>query len=867
MFDKRLFKLAPGIGRLVAGKVALMWIGLVANAAFVVALVGLIGSLLKAIDPHAQTAAFGTAWFGIFESLLGPATSDGPAAVTHSVDSASTTASASSVASMPLAGDLLLYLGIFVVIAIVRYLAVVGANRLGFEAAERVKISLRERLYRKMLALGPSYSSRVKTADVVQSAGEGIEQIQSFFEQFLPQLFYAILAPLTLFVILLPLNVPAAIVLLVCAPLIVIIVGMVAMSAARVFKKYWGKYTDLGAAFLDNLQGLETLKIFDADERAARDMDVKAEEFRVMTMRVLQIQLRSLTAMDVVAYGGAAAGIGMAIWQYSAGSITLAGVLVIVLLSADFFIPLRQLGSFFHVAMNGMTSTKRIFALLDAPEPEHGDVELSASSQFVVAFERVGYAYHNADDKHTKNGTQSAPDNASSADIATRADIVANADNVGKTDSAALSDVSFMANPGQLTAIVGVSGSGKSTAAAIIAGTLLDYSGSAAVLDAHGKHELRTINANSLTRAVTLVSARSHLFSGTLRDNLLMACPDANDEQLWNALKVARIDDFVRSQAAGLDMPIEPDAANLSGGQRQRFAIARALLHDSAIYVFDEATSSVDVESEARILATIHELAAHKTVLMITHRMANAIDADMILVFSHGTVVESGKHAGLMAADGEYARLFRAQQSVERVGHASDRATIGNRVEGAAGVVPVSGENLGNEQSVNVDREANANRAANDNSVTNDNGAANDNNADHVDIDNDQAHNAHANTSSDSSAVTTSTTITPYQLIPRMLHIAAPLTRFMITACVCGTIGHVAATFLPVFGIIAAMSLAGHTVWGIGVAPAVTGMVICALIRGFMRYAEQFMNHNVAFRLLALFPFSGICCTAQACSG
>ncbi|RSX53520.1 ABC transporter, ATP-binding protein [Bifidobacterium goeldii] len=777
MFDKRLFQLAPGIGRLIAAKVALMWVSLIANAAFVVALVGLLGTLLKAIDPNAAAAAFGSAWFGIFEKLLGPAVAD--------------STSASVTASMPLAGDLLMYLGIFAVIAIVRHLAAVGSNRLGFEAAERVKLSLRERLYRKMLALGPSYSSRVKTADVVQSAGEGIEQIQSFFEQFLPQLFYAVLAPLTLFAILLPVNVPAAVVLLVCAPLIVLIVGMVAMSAARVFKKYWGKYTDLGATFLDDLQGLETLKIFDADERAARDMDVKAEEFRVMTMRVLQIQLRSLTAMDAVAYGGAAAGIGMAAWQYASGSLTLAGGLVIVLLSADFFIPLRQLGSFFHVAMNGMTSTKRIFALLDAPEPKHGDVDVAADSQFAVAFERVGYSYR----KDNKNSSDDATAEATAS------------------SSAALTDVSFMANPGQLTAIVGVSGSGKSTAAAIVAGTLPDYTGSAALLDVHGKHELHNIAAQSLTRAVTLVSARSHLFAGTLRDNLLMAQPDANDEQLWNALRDARIDDFVRAQSAGLDMTIEPDAANLSGGQRQRIAIARALLHDSAIYVFDEATSSVDVESEARILATIHELAKHKTVLMITHRMANAVNADMILVFSHGEVVEAGKHKGLMAADGEYARMFRAQQDVESVGRRQNADTASIAVTSS--------------------------KPAHDNASADDNDSANEyvSDNDHVVIADDTATAATAQ----------------YRLIPRMLREAAPLTRFMIAACTFGTIGHLAATFLPVFGVFALLALAGHTVWGMGVAPAVIGMVICALLRGVMRYAEQFMNHNVAFRLLALF--------------
>ncbi|MBD9266532.1 MAG: ATP-binding cassette domain-containing protein [Bifidobacterium bifidum] len=753
MFDKRLFTMAPGIGRLIAGKVALMWVGLFANVAFVVTVVSALRTLLDVIDHQ-------------------------PAS----------TAGAALVPQLPLAGDILIYLGALAAIALVRYLAAVGSNRLGFESAERVKLSLRERLYRKMLALGPSYSSRVKTADVVQSAGEGIEQIQSFFEQFLPQLFYAVLAPLTLFVVLLPVNVPAAVVLLVCAPLIVLIVGMVAMSAARVFKKYWGKYTDLGATFLDDIQGLETLKAFDADERAARDMDRKAEEFRVMTMRVLQIQLRSLTAMDVVAYGGAAAGIGMAVWQYFNGSLGLGGGLMIVLLSADFFIPLRHLGSFFHVAMNGMTSTKRIFALLDAPEPQHGGEELAGDgkSRISVTFDHVGYEYRT-------DGDDAAGDGAADDD----------------TDAVrALHDVSLAVEPGRLTVVVGVSGSGKSTAASVLAGLLPDYTGSVVLRDGQGVHELRDLSAASLMRAVTLVSARSHVFAGTLRENLSMAVPEgenATDERLWKALRDARIDDFVREQPAGLDMMIEPDAANLSGGQRQRIAIARALLHDSAIYVFDEAASSVDVESETRILATIHELARHATVLMITHRMVNAVDADTVVVFRHGEVVERGSHVDLLAADGEYAHLFRTQAAVERVGYAGgDGTRDAAMAAGASETSPATAPG----------------KASNERSV--------------------------ADTPADGGS-------TGYRLIPRMLREAAPLTRYMVAACVFGTLGHLTATFLPVFGVMALFAAAGHPVWGMGVGPAAACMVVCALIRGIMRYTEQFMNHNVAFRLLALF--------------
>ncbi|PWG60113.1 ABC transporter ATP-binding protein/permease [Bifidobacterium catulorum] len=758
MFDKRLFALAPGIGRLIAGKVALMWVGLLANVAFMIAMVSMLSDVVEGVRN-------GT----------------------------------------PLAGDMLAYLGVFAVAAIVRYAATRASTRLGFEAAERVKLALRERLYRKMLRLGPSYSSRVKTADVVQSAGEGVEQIQSFFELFLPQLFYAVLAPITLFVVLTPVNWSAALVLLVCAPLIVVIVGLVAMRAARVFKKYWGKYTDMGAAFLDNLQGLETLKTFDADERAARDMDRKAEEFRVMTMRVLQIQLRSLTAMDVVAYGGAAAGIGMAVWQYAHGGLGLGGGLLIVLLSAEFFIPLRQLGSYFHVAMNGMTSTKRIFALLDAPEPEHGGRTLDAAGETClgVSLGDVGFAYGDGDADSGADGSDGVAEPAS----------------MQGSGSQALRGISFTAVPGNLTAIVGGSGSGKSTAAALLAGTLTGYTGSITLCDDHAEYELRDLSTESITKAVTLVSSRAHLFMGTLRENLLMARPDATEDELWQALHDARIDEFVDAQPQKLDMRIEQDAANLSGGQRQRIAIARALLHDGMIYIFDEATSSVDAESEAQILAVIRELARDKTVIMITHRMANAVEADTVAVFSHGRVAEHGTHGELLAAGGEYARMFRVQEAIENVG-----ATEQTRV------VRVPSDEPAENSGIEVGQESEKPRNSNDIGA--------DAVASAEWVSRTRPHDSRSRREA---------------LIPRLLKVASPLTRFMVAACVFGTLGHLAATFLPVFGMMALFAAAGRPVWGMGVGASVAAMAVCALIRGLMRYTEQYMNHNVAFRLLALF--------------
>ena len=667
MFDKRLFSLAPGVGRLVAAKVLCQWIGLLSNVVFVVTMVLMLSPALAMVE-SAFDPMFSMGDSGLISRLFVGFGYGGFSAKTY-------------------VGCVLA----IVVCAVLRFLMMRAAAYFGAEAAERVKLALREQLFNKMLAIGPSYSQHISTADVVQSAGEGIEQIQSFFELFLPQLFYAILAPVTLFFIVAPINMPTAATLLVCAPLIVMIVGMVAMRASRVFKKYWGKYTDMGSVFLDNVQGLETLKTFDADAHAAKKMNEQAEQFRVMTMNVLQIQLRSLTAMDIVAYGGAAAGVGVAIWQYANGAaLPLAGVLLIVLLSADFFIPLRQLGSFFHVAMNGMTSTKRIFALLDTPIPAHGMQEMpefGASDNGVdVCFDDVSFRYADV-------GADAAAAASVAADTAATADAEtgetrkprkkSGLGGAGKTGMSkdddgsvvALHGVSFTARRGQVTAIVGPSGSGKSTAVELLSGNLSGYEGCMWLLSGNAgksstqRYQINDLSIESLTREIAIVAAQSHLFAGTLRDNLLMAKPNATESELWQALEAAHIDEFVRAQSQELDLAIEQGASNLSGGQKQRIAIARALLRESAVYIFDEATSSVDVESETLILQTIRALANRgKTVIMVTHRMANAADADHVVVFERGRVAEQGVHAELMRANGTYTKLFYAQQTVENVG-------------------------------------------------------------------------------------------------------------------------------------------------------------------------------------------------------
>ena len=857
MFDKRLFSLAPGVGRLVAAKVLCQWVGLLANVVFVVTVVVMLSPALAVVE-SAFDPMFSMGDSGLISRLFIGFGYGGFSAETY-------------------VGCVLA----IVVCAVLRFLMMRAAAYFGAEAAERVKLALREQLFNKMLAIGPSYSQHISTADVVQSAGEGIEQIQSFFELFLPQLFYAILAPVTLFFIVAPINMPTAVTLLVCAPLIVLIVGMVAMRAARVFKKYWGKYTDMGSVFLDNVQGLETLKTFDADAHAAKKMGEQAEQFRVMTMNVLQIQLRSLTAMDVVAYGGAAAGVGVSIWQYASGAaLPLAGVLLIVLLSADFFIPLRQLGSFFHVAMNGMTSTKRIFALLDTPIPAHGMQEMpefGASDNGVdVCFDDVSFRYVDVN-TDAAAAVSVAADTAVTADMETgktgqiggKSGVVgAGKTGMSKDDDGsvvALHGVSFTARRGQVTAIVGPSGSGKSTAVELLSGNLSGYEGCMWLQSGNTgnnstqRYQINDLSIESLTREIAIVAAQSHLFAGTLRDNLLMAKPDATESELWQALEAAHISDFVRAQSQELDLAIEQGASNLSGGQKQRIAIARALLREPAVYIFDEATSSVDVESETLILQTIRALADRgKTVIMVTHRMANAADADHVVVFEHGRVAEQGTHAELMRANGTYAKLFHAQQTVENIGlrnnatHSTSASHALKASDSAESVTQRVEMGLQVSDSAETDNQFTKNTAQlsdSPESVTQ-RAETTSRMSDSAETD---AQGAKTGVRMSDSAESDAKTIPTSRLIARLLKEVGPQRKYMIVACVCGTLGHLAATFLPVFGIAAAFAAVGSPVWNLSVLAALAAMAVCALIRGGMRYAEQFMNHNVAFRLLALF--------------
>ena len=510
---------------------------------------------------------------------------------------------------------------VVVLALVIRFLCTTGASRMSYLSSKAVKKTLREKIYEKLLRLGASYNEQVKTSEVVQVAVEGVDQLETYFGAYLPQFFYAMLAPLTLFAVLCFVNVPSAIVLLGCVPLIPIAIAAVQTWAKKLLSKYWGQYTALGDTFLENLQGLTTLKIYQADEFKNKEMNAEAEKFRKITMKVLTMQLNSITIMDLIAYGGAALGVIMAVTQYMGNQVSLAGCLLIILLAADFFLPMRQLGSFFHIAMNGMAASDKIFRLLDLPEHKQ-EVSESFPLRHDIVCSGLRFSY--------------------------------------ETGREILHGVDLRFPQGSFTALVGESGCGKSTIAAILMGRNKGYTGSVTI----GGVELREINESSLLRNITYVSHQSYLFKGTVRDNLLMGKPSASDDELWAALEQVNLAGFLKAEQ-GLDTPLLEKATNLSGGQCQRLALARALLHDSPVYIFDESTSNIDVESENDIMAEIHRLAKTKTVLLISHRLANVVQANNIYVLDDGTIAEHGSHEELLQNHGLYERLWTAQQSLE----------------------------------------------------------------------------------------------------------------------------------------------------------------------------------------------------------
>ena len=711
MFDKRLLAMVPEAKKYIAGNVALQWIALLANVVVMVCL----GLFVQ--------GAFG----------LG---AEGQGVQVSALTLALVVAAA----------------------IIVRMAATVAAQRLSAEASICAKRVIRTALYDKLLRLGLDYLNHTSTAEATQVSVEGVEQLEVYFGAYMPQFFYAVLAPITLFACLAPLSLPAAVVLLVCVPLIPGSIMMFQKIAKRLMKNYWGSYTDLGGTFLENIQGLTTLKIYQADEARHAQMNGQAEGFRRATMSVLRMQLNSVTIMDVLAYGGAAIGIIIVMAQYLGGSISFAAAFAIVFLSADFFLPMRALGSLFHTAMNGMAAADRMFSLLAVPEPEGRSVSIDGRPA-TVSLQGVSYSY---------DGQRMV-----------------------------LNQVDFEAQPGQFVGIVGESGSGKSTLAGVINGRNAGFSGVALV----GGEPLEQVDRATLARFVSTVSFNSRLFAGSLRDNLAMAMaakgePDADavtEKRMWGALERAQIADFVRTQG-GLDMPIAEDAANLSGGQRQRLVLARALLQDAPLYLFDEATSSIDPASEEAVMRVVAQLVkAGKTVIMVSHRLRNVQSADAIYAMEDGRVVQVGTHEQLMAQGGAYATMVEGQQRLERFAAAGGQQVFADELPEEPEVNPMQGQGA----------QAGMKRRSG------------------------------------------------LQVMGRMIGLVKPLAGYMVLAVLLGVAGFACAIAVTVIGATALTSWAG----GSTTLPLVGASVVVAVVavlRGPLHYGEQICNHYIAFRLLAL---------------
>lgn len=507
---------------------------------------------------------------------------------------------------------------------ITRFICDRRAAKASYSASVDVKQILRQKIYEKLLQLGASYREQISTSEIMQLSTEGVEQLEIYFGKYLPQLFYSLLAPLTLFIVLSFVSLKASVILLICVPLIPLSIVAVQKFAKKLLNKYWGIYTSLGDSFLENLQGLTTLKIYQADEKKAREMDEEAQTFRKITMKVLTMQLNSTSVMDIVAYGGAAIGMIAASTEFLNGNIDFAGAITIVLLASEFFIPLRLLGSFFHIAMNGMAASDKIFHLLDLKIPDFG-TESILNPNADIDFSNVSFSY--------------------------------------EEDREILKNISISLPAGSFISLVGTSGCGKSTIAGILSGKNRHYKGSIHI----GQQELSDMKEESLMEHVTLVRHNSYLFKGTVEENLKMAKPDATQQEMEEVLRKVNLLSFLNTQD-GVKTQLLEKGSNFSGGQCQRLALARALLHNSPVYIFDEATSNIDAESEEMIMDVIRSLSRTKTVLLISHRLSNVVDSDCIYLLKNGIIEEQGSHTELMKKNGVYANLYTSQKNLEEFG-------------------------------------------------------------------------------------------------------------------------------------------------------------------------------------------------------
>lgn len=499
-------------------------------------------------------------------------------------------------------------------------------DTMSYLASTKVKSRLREVMNQKLMDLGTRYRKSMATSEIVQISTEGVEQLEIYFGRYVPQFFYSLLAPITLFVIVSFMSIKVALVLLLCVPLIPVSIIAVQKFAKKMLNKYWGIYTGLGDTFLENLQGLTTLKIYQADERYAKKMDEEAEKFRKITMRVLIMQLNSISIMDLIAYGGAAVGIILSILEYRSGQITFVQCLFIMLIAADFFLPLRLLGSFFHIAMNGNAAANKIFALLDMPVDKNDFNEQDGKRQDLKAnikFNKVTFGYEE-----------------------------------GQT---VINDISFVIPKNSYTALVGTSGCGKSTIASLIMNDNRPNEGHVLM----GDCDINDLSEEFIHNKITRIRHDSYLFKGTVEDNLRMGREQATKDEMLHALEQVDLLETIMEKG-GLSMEITEKAANLSGGQKQRIALARAILHDSEVYIFDEATSNIDVESENKIMEVIHTLAKTKTVILISHRLANVVKADQVLVMKNGKIIETGTHEDLMRQQKYYHQLYTSQKELEK---------------------------------------------------------------------------------------------------------------------------------------------------------------------------------------------------------